>query len=401
MTKPPAIGLAGLWCCLAVVCAVLVVGCEERWNPAESGPALAMIAPTPNADIQGAIDDGIDFLLATQKPNGSWGTSYSKPFDVLCPPPGGPRAFKMGTTALCIMALIEAGGDDPRVVAAIDRAEQWLLTYLPRLRRDSVPTLYNCWGHAYAIQALLALRDRPGVDAARLERIDELIRLQIHLLSRYQSVNGGWGYYNNGAYITSPPYIVGHTHTTATAMIALREASEAGFDVPDRIVQRGLRGLKWARNPDFSYDYHIFFSYKNPTDALSKPPGSLGRSQVCNAAMYLWNDSRTTLPIIETWLNRLYARNGWLELGRKTYLPHESHYRVAGYFFYYGHYYAAICMEFLPPDDRPYHQAHLAKIIVDRQDGDGSWWDFIAFDFHQYYGTSFALMTLQRCLSNE
>ena len=71
------------------------------------------------------------------------------------------------------------------------------------------------------------------------------------------------------------------------------------IEVPDRIVQRGIRGLQWARNPDFSYDYHIFFSYKDPTDALSKPPGSLGRSQVCNAALYLWGDRRTTLKIIE------------------------------------------------------------------------------------------------------
>ena len=400
MTRRQAIGPAGLWRWLPLVCVLLAVGCEEPWHPATSGPALAAIAPTPDADIRAAIDRGVDFLLLNQKPNGSWGTSYRKPFDVMCPPPGGPRAFKMGTTSLCIMALIEVGGEDPRIVAAVDRAEQWLLTYLPRLRRDSVPTLYNCWSHAYAIQALLALRERPSVDPERLARIDELIRLQIHLLSRYQSVSGGWGYYNNGARITSPPHIVAHTHTTATAMIALHEAGEAGFEVPGRIVQRGIRGLQWARNPDFSYDYHIFFSYKDPTDALSKPPGSLGRSQVCNAALYLWGDRRTTLKIIETWLNRLYARNGWLELGRKTYTPHESHFRVAGYFFYYGHYYAAICMELLPPAKRPYHQAHLASIIVARQDGDGSWWDFIAFDFHQYYGTAFALMTLQRCLEN-
>ncbi len=28
---------------------------------------------------------------------------------------------------------------------------------------------------------------------------------------------------------------------------------------------------------------------------------------------------------------------------------------------------------------------------------DGSWWDFPLYDYHQQYGTAFALMTLARC----
>jgi len=39
--------------------------------------------------------------------------------------------------------------------------------------------------------------------------------------------------------------------------------------------------------------------------------------------------------------------------------------------------------------------------MLDRQEKDGSWWDYPLYDYHQPYGTSFALMTLIRCLPNE
>ena len=36
--------------------------------------------------------------------------------------------------------------------------------------------------------------------------------------------------------------------------------------------------------------------------------------------------------------------------------------------------------------------------MLDRQEKDGSWWDYPLYDYHQPYGTAFALMTLHRCL---
>ncbi len=81
---------------------------------------------------------------------------------------------------------------------------------------------------------------------------------------------------------------------------------------------------------------------------INRPSGSLGRSQACNLAMRLWGDQLVTDEVVKTWLDRLVVRNGWLDMGRKRPIPHESWCQVAGYFFYYGHYYAALCIELLP-----------------------------------------------------
>ena len=36
-------------------------------------------------------------------------------------------------------------------------------------------------------------------------------------------------------------------------------------------------------------------------------------------------------------------------------------------------------------------------VIIDVQDADGSWWDYPLYDYHQQYGTAYAIMTLHRC----
>jgi hypothetical protein len=87
----------------------------------------------------------------------------------------------------------------------------------------------------------------------------------------------------------------------------------------------------------------------------------------------------------------------WLDMGRKRPIPHESWCQVAGYFFYFGHYYAALCIDQLPAKERAPFQDHLACVLLRLQEKDGSWWDFPMFDYHKQYGTAFALMSLERC----
>ena len=52
-------------------------------------------------------------------------------------------------------------------------------------------------------------------------------------------------------------------------------------------------------------------------------------------------DEKITDKVLNVWLDRLFARNMWLDIGRKRPIPHETHFQVAGYFYYYGHWYAA------------------------------------------------------------
>jgi hypothetical protein len=156
------------------------------------------------------------------------------------------------------------------------------------------------------------------------------------------------------------------------------------------------RSPRRQRLPDFSYLYGEYLKW-SPRMGINRPGGSLGRSQACNLALRLWGDEAVTEEVLADWLDRLIVRNGWLDIGRKRPIPHEAWFQVAGYFYYFGHYYAARCLHELPADEQPLYQHHIARIILDRQEKDGSWWDYPLYDYHQPYGTAFALMTLARC----
>ena len=393
------------------------------------GPEPADIVSPSAAEIHETIQRGVDFLLETQLEQGAWGRSAnSKYYRIWAPVPGAHHAFRTATTSLCLMALVEAGERfvgkrRERVEKAIDHGQAWLLEHGDNLRRSEPDAgdnyfgyaLYNVWGHSFAIHAITRLHKRAEGDTQLQAKLLKLLEYQVDRLRRDEFLNGGWGYYDEpftdkyGRNVrprrarmqrpTGSPI----SFTTATALIALKEATALGVEFPRPAIDRAIASIHRQRYPDFAYAYGEYLRYY-PRAGINRPAGSLGRSQVCNLALRLYDDPLITDKVLETWLKRLIARNGWLSMSRKRHIPGESphfaDFGVAGYFYYYGHFYAAMCVEQLPKQQRPYYQAHLAHLLIPLQEQDGSWWDYILYDYHQQYGTAMALSTLVRCSEN-
>ena len=369
-------------------------------GPAPASQAQPSIEPVSRGDLEASIDRGVAFLVASQNRDGSWGSATrTKGLNIYAPIPGAHHAFRAATTALCISALIETGADSSDALEALERGEQWLLKELPEVRRAEMTAIYNTWAHAYGISALARMYDRNPRDTARREQIRKLVAQQIDLLARYEFVGGGWGYYDFDHHLSQPGGAA-NSFTTATVLIAFDDARHIGVEVPAKLAQRGVRQVQRQRKPDFTYLYSANFNFYTMR-SINQPGGSLGRTQACNAALRAWDDEAVTDEVVAEWLQRLFDRNGWLDMGRKRPVPHESYFAVAGYFFYYGHYYGAMCIDLLPPDQRPHFQSLMARTITALQEKDGSWWDYPLYDYHQPYGTSFALMTLTRCRATE
>jgi len=388
--------------CAAAIAAGAVVTCVARAEPAappqaEVGPKPATVEPLPAADLEAALDRGVKFLLSSQREDGSWGSADNSKggIDIYAPPPGGHHAFRAGVTALCVSALVESGRDDAAAREAIDRGAAWLLEKLPKLRRATPDALYNVWGHAYGIEALALLHRRQAGDAAAQSRIVDCIKGQVELLDRYETVDGGWGYYDFDVGSKKPAGSP-NSFTTATVLLALADARDLGIEVPQKLFDRGLASVRRQMKPDRSYLYGEYLKYV-PQHPVNLPAGSLGRSQACNALLRRLGDKDVTDAATVTWLERLFARNGWLDLGRKKPIPHESWFAVAGYFFFYGHFYAAECIESLPAAVRPPLQDQLARLLLPLQEPNGCWWDYPFYDYHMQYGTAFAVRTLVRC----
>jgi len=179
--------------------------------------------------------------------------------------------------------------------------------------------------------------------------------------------------------------------------VALHQARQIGIQPPERLVNRAVAAIVRQQKPDFTYLYGEYMKYKPMVD-INRPGGSLGRSQVCNLALRLWDHDSVTDNVIKHWLLRLYVRNGWLDIGRKRPVPHESWFAVAGYFYYYGHYYAALSIDVLPVEDQAPYKNMLAQLLLPLQEENGAWWDYPLYNYHEPYGTGYAIMSLLRCL---
>ncbi len=348
--------------------------------------------------ISAAITRGVDFLISHQNSNGSWGSAaHTKDLNIYAPVPGAHQAYRAGASGLALSGLIDAADARPEVNTAIEKAAVWTASELPKLRRADQTSTYNVWGHAYGLRAMSRLYQRESNPAKKAEWA-RLAQEQVELVDRYEDVNGGWGYLDVfDGLTTQKPSGLPTAFTTATVLLAMDQArSVMGVTLNEKLVKHAIAGLNYQRAPDFSYAYS-FAHRMRPRADINRPAGSLGRSQSCNAALRVFGEKAITDEVLTTWADRFLAREGFLSNARKRPVPHEGPFRIAGYFYYYGIYYFTESVKLLPKEKHAAYAEKLATILLGRQEKDGSWWDYPLYDYHQAYGTGYALMTLAWC----
>lgn len=373
-----------------------------KYPLAEQGPKPKPITPPTREAIQAAITRGVDYLLDDQRPNGGWGSpENTKGLNIYAPVPGAHDGFKLAVAGLVVEALCEARDTldeerQQRVDEALGRGAEWMLANHEKVRRSASDAIYNTWGHAYGITGFTALHAWAEGDPDLQARLKAAAQFQSDQLKRYSFLSGGWGYYDFD-HVAKIPGSSPNSFTTATGLVSLHDAEAIGVTFPDKLAKKAIASVVRQRNPDFTYAYGEYLMM-SPRLGINRPGGSLGRSQACNVALRMWGDDAVNDNVLRAWLNRLFARNGWLGIGRKRPQPHESYFQVAGYFYYYGHYYAAMAIEMLPEEERPYFQDHLAHILLPLQEKDGTWWDYPFYNYHQQYGTAMSVYCLRHCL---
>ena len=370
----------------------------EQKEVAEKPQQTNAVVPANNfdAELEAAITRGVDYLVQKQNPSGSWGSATkTKGLNINAPIPGAHHAFRSGSSALALQGLLLSNDRRPETVKAIQKGEDWLLDQLPRLRRAEQLTIYNNWGHAYGIRTLAELHRYHEGNASKQAALARLAEEQVEMLYRYEYLNGGWGYYDFLAH-TQKPSGTPTSFTTATVLLALRDARETfGIQLNPRVIKRALRSIHQQELPDGAFVYSLPH-WRAPRRSINRPAGSLARSQACNVALRAFNDENLTDERIIEWLDRLTKRDGFLSIGRKRPIPHETHFKISGYFYYYGHYYAAEAFSLLEETDRAPLREPLAQLLLGKQEKNGSWWDYPLYDYHQSYGTGYALTALSR-----
>lgn len=355
--------------------------------------------PTVNlAEIDASITRGVDFLITDQNANGSWGSATrTKHINIYAPIPGAHDAYRAGATGLALSGLIDSNDTRPDTIAAIAKCAKWSVEYLPKLRRADQGTTYNIWGHAYGLRSLVRLHEIE-TDPKKKELYKTLAQQQIDLVNRYEDINGGFGYLDVFDDFTSQkPTGITTSFSSATVLLAMLEGREKlELKLNDKIVGTSLDSIKRQQFPDKSYAYS-HYGIMRPRADINRPAGSLARSQACNAALRTFGREGITDEVLIEWADRFLAREGWLSIARKRPRPHDTYFRISGYFYYYGIYYFTESVRLLPQEKQKPYAEKLAALIVSKQEKDGSWWDYPLYDYHQPYGTGYSLMALAWC----
>ena len=117
------------------------------------------------------------------------------------------------------------------------------------------------------------MHKRHDADKPLQKRIVQLIEMQYDKLTRYESVDGGWGYYDF-RYEARKPTSSSISFVNGTVLIAFAEAKAIGVAPPERIVKRAIAALLRQQKPDFSYLYGEYLQYQ-PMRGINRPGGSL------------------------------------------------------------------------------------------------------------------------------
>jgi hypothetical protein len=330
-------------------------------------------------DAPALLRKAVEQLVAIQEESGAW--PYEGVYRVNREIPA---AYRAGGTAIVAGALLQAAPDDEKARRAVDRGLGYVLALLDDpLLAASTEDAYDVrvWGHATALEFFCQVREarRAGTRGKEIEAwIPKLVRV----LEKEELEQGGWNYAGRtraASFVTAP---------VAQALLFARGQK---IEVSRETLDRARRVLEGARAENGAFLYSGVFKDGESRYASDQREGSCARASACESTLRLLGGG--SVDGVRGALDAFHAHWGELEKRRKKTGTHEGPYKIAPYYVYYGHRYAAQAIQLLPEAERAKERERLLQVILKTRDADGTWNDRI-FDRSRAYGTAMIVLAL-------
>ena len=325
------------------------------------------------------IQKAVKELVAIQEESGAW--PYEGVYRVNREIPVG---YRVGGTSLVSGALLHAASTEEKAIQAVERGLAFVLKHLDDpLLEISTEDAYDVriWGHATALEFLCQVKAAKAA-GSRAKDVDLWIPRLVKVIVGEELIHGGWNYAGRG----QPASFV-----TAPVSQALLLARGQGFEVSRDILDRAKRVLEEARADDGAFLYSGQFKSGHARETSDQLAGSCARAAACESTLRLLGGGST--DALQAALNAFHAHWAELEKRRKKTGTHEGPYRIAPYYFYYGHRYAAQAIQLLPEKSRDVERERLLQVILKTRDSDGTWNDRV-FDRSRAFGTAMVVLAL-------
>ena len=317
-------------------------------------------APLPAAETKRASADGADWLVKTQRADGSWPspTQYGSNLD--------PQwdALAVAISALCTEAL-RSHLDRPRAPEAFERALGFLSKAVVARRKSPFnPGVldYSPWAWSALVSALA--RASEG-DAARKEKLAPTLAAAVEGLAACATKDGGFTYITATTLATQPGAAPSTSFTTAYALHALLDARDAELPFDEALLDGALALLAKCKGGDGAFAYTVL------GDPLRD--GAVFRGPLCvHALLRAGNaDERDLAAALEKFRDRLAV----LTHERGHTLMHCGPQGEGSHWILFDLWTAAAAARELPADARaPYRALLLPEVLAARR-ADGAFCD--------------------------
>ena len=321
---------------------------------------------------------GVRFLLDGRNSEKGWN---SREYGMSSP------GHKTAITAAAMDAVLAGAGPTAEALDAVRDAVAFLGTHAPEMDEGRLHDGFdfNGWGAAFGLRHLASVRDRwpAGTKGPDLRRLADRF---LGWAKSHQRPCGGWSYLTKNQ---DPGFA---TDGSVSFMTAVLLEGIARWEPKSPLLEKGIADL------EKSLDGEGRALYSHTGDWPALPRGreeSAGRS--LQAAVVLAGLGKRGADSVEARLADFLSVRGEYERTRNSHAHAEPH-RIAGYYYYHAHSYAARALRLLaaregaPSKERGARVATLLDALLKEQDGDGACMDAPCGD--RPYATALAVLTL-------
>ena len=310
-----------------------------------SADAAAMLDPAEMQRIEAAVDKALEYLVAQQRPDGSWPSGYGN---------------NNGVNAVCLLALLGRGHTPSRgpYQAPILKAINFIYATQNDAGLYVSPNKSHGPMYGHALSTLAMIESYGYFPEPRLHAS---IQKALDLIVKAQTPQGGWRY--------QPVPTDADLSVTVMQVVALHAGRNAQFRIPEETFEKALQYARSCVVPTGG------FTYQSGKGGPAPPRTAAGI--LCMQLLGAFDDPAVAQGL--EWLNKI------------DYKPQIGH-------FWYMNYYAMQASFQAGGEYWTRWSGRAKEFLLRTQDADGSWPSYTGAQFNgnaRCYSTAFGAMSLQ------
>ncbi|NOT31070.1 MAG: hypothetical protein HOP15_11535, partial [Planctomycetes bacterium] len=241
--------------------------------------------------------------------------------------------------------------------------------------RNSAPTYmtYEVWSDALALELVVDLLEAGAGPADKGAELRALGSALAEALAARQRTNGGWSYFQAATLEEGATKLEQSiSFVTATVVLALTRALDAGVEFDEEMLEHGLDALEATRSEAGVFAY-MLWSFQTRAPDEGKPAEAAGRAPLCELA--LLRGGRSDVQRMHAAVEQFFEHSAALAREAGKALMHSGPEGQGCHYVLYDFASAARAIAALPAAEQKPYRARLLALLDATRRTDGAFFD--------------------------